>query len=594
MAPLDQLSVPADAAGDRSSLRRSIGLIGLMWASVGSIIGSGWLYGAQKAVVAAGPAAVVSWGVGAGAVVLLALVHAELGGMFPVAGGTARYPHYAFGGLAGMSFGWFSWLQAATVAPIEVEAMIGYAGYWSWARGFQHPDGTLTLSGFVVAAALMAVFVAVNFLGVRVLAHTNSAATWWKVFIPLLAMGVISALHFHGGNFTSQGFAPEGAKGVLTAISTTGIIFALLGFEQAIQLAGESKNPKRDIPRAVLGSVAIGASIYVLLQVAYIGAMPHSAFADGWAHLFYRGIEGPWAGLATVVGVGWLAIVLRVDAIVSPAGSGLIYTASASRISYGLSRNGYAPRLLERVDGRGVPWFGLVVSFGVGVVCFLPFPSWQQLVTFITSASVLMYAGAPLAYGALRRRMPQLPRPYRLPLGQVVSPVSFVVASLIIYWSGWDTLWRLGGAIVLGYVLLGAYAWYAVRRGLPGAPRLEWRSAQWLPVYLVGLGTASYLGGFGVGARGVLPLWWDVAAIGVFSLGIYYWAVAVALPAEVIAANIAGPEGVSAAGAARAAVARAELTSPQEPPAVGSSAAEEPSAPPEGPEDGDPVAEVER
>src|SRR5919198_2198514 len=136
MVSVEQASL--EEARGPSGLRRDVGLIGLMWASVGSIIGSGWLYGAQKAVVVAGPAALISWIIGAIAIVLLALVHAELGGLFPVAGGTARYPHYAFGGLAGMSFGWFSWLQAATVAPIEVYAMIGYAGHWSWAQGFEH------------------------------------------------------------------------------------------------------------------------------------------------------------------------------------------------------------------------------------------------------------------------------------------------------------------------------------------------------------------------------------------------------------------------------------------------------------------------
>ena len=115
MVKLDH-AVPK-ATTDSDGLRRDVGLIGLMWASVGSIIGSGWLYGAEKAVVVAGPAAIISWVIGTIAIVLLALVHAELGGRFPVAGGTARYPHYAFGGLAGMSFGWFSWLQAATETP---------------------------------------------------------------------------------------------------------------------------------------------------------------------------------------------------------------------------------------------------------------------------------------------------------------------------------------------------------------------------------------------------------------------------------------------------------------------------------------------
>lgn len=534
MVSVDKL-VP-EATRDPSGLRRDVGLIGLMWASVGSIIGSGWLYGAEKAVVVAGPAAIISWLIGTVAIVLLALVHAELGGMFPVAGGTARYPHYAFGGLAGMSFGWFSWLQAATVAPVEVEAMIGYAGHWSWATGFQHTDGTLTGSGILVAVLLMAVFVVVNFLGVRVLAHTNSAATWWKIAVPLAAIFIIAVGNFHPGNFTSHSFAPFGAKGVLSAISSSGIIFALLGFEQAIQLAGESRDPKRDLPRATLGSVAIGATIYVLLQVVFIGALPGSSFAHGWEHLKYHGISGPWAGLATVVGLGWLSVVLYVDAVISPGGTGLIYTTATSRVSYGLSKNGYAPKIFAETDRRGVPWFGLIISFVTGVVCFLPFPSWQELVTFITSASVLMYAGAPLAYGVFADRLPQLERPYRLPFGKVLSPLSFVVANLIIYWSGWDTLWRLGVAIVLGYLLLGGYAWYATAKGRPDAPRLDWKAAQWLPVYLLGLGVISWQGTFG--GQGHIALWWDIAVVAVFSLGIYYWAKATASRPEDIERSI--------------------------------------------------------
>jgi amino acid transporter len=527
-----------DTGRDSSSLRRDVGLIGLMWASVGSIIGSGWLLGAERAVTTAGPAAIISWVIGAVAIVLLALVHAELGGMFPVAGGTARYPHYAFGGLAGMSFGWFSWLQAATVAPIEVEAMIGYAGHWKFAQHFMHAsDGTLTGTGILVAIVLMAIFVAVNFLGVRVLAHTNSAATWWKIAVPLLAIFVMAATHFHGGNFTSHGFAPFGAKGVLSAISSSGIIFALLGFEQAIQLAGESKNPKRDLPRATLGSVAIGAVIYVLLQIVYIGGLPGSSFVHGWAKLTYAGISGPWAGLATVVGLGWLAVILYADAVISPGGTGLIYVTSTSRVSYGLTKNGYAPRIFEKTDARGVPWFGLIISFVTGIVCFLPFPSWQQLVSFITSASVLMYAGAPLAYGVFSRRLPEMERPYRLPGGKVIAPISFAIASLIIYWSGWDTLWRLGIAIVLGYVLLGSYAWYATAKNLPNAPKLDWKAAQWLPVYLIGMGLISWQGQFG-GQAHLALFTVDIPVVVIFSLIIYYWAQATAAPAEEIQRNI--------------------------------------------------------
>jgi amino acid transporter len=139
-------------------LLREIGLIGLLWASVGSIIGSGWLFTAQDALSTAGPAAIISWVIGGVAILILALVHAELGGMYPVSGGTARFPHYAFGGVAGASFGWFSWLQAATVAPIEVLAMITYAQHYSWASGWLKVSSNqkvLTGSGLVVAVLLM-------------------------------------------------------------------------------------------------------------------------------------------------------------------------------------------------------------------------------------------------------------------------------------------------------------------------------------------------------------------------------------------------------------------------------------------------------
>jgi amino acid transporter len=241
-----------------------------------------------------------------------------------------------------------------------------------------------------------------------------------------------------------------------------------------------------------------------------------------------------------VLGLGWLAGFLYVDAVVSPAGTALIYTTSTSRVSYGLAGNGYFPQALARTNRRGVPWIGLLVSLVVGVVCFLPFPSWQQLVSFITSASVLMYAGAPLAYGALRRRLPHHHRPYRLPAGGLVSPLSFVVATLIVYWSGWGTLWRLGLAVLLGYALMGCYAGYARAKGLPHAPTMQLRSAQWLPVYLLGVGVVSWQGGFG--GTGRIPLGWDIVLVAALALVVYYWAIAVALGTADIQAAIRDAE----------------------------------------------------
>jgi amino acid transporter len=115
--------------------RRDVGLTSLLFVSVGSIIGSGWLFGALYASQQAGPAALISWGLGAVFMLVLALIHAELGGAYPVSGGTARFPHYSHGSTVGYAVGWLWWLGAATVAPIEVEAALQYfTHYISWLR----------------------------------------------------------------------------------------------------------------------------------------------------------------------------------------------------------------------------------------------------------------------------------------------------------------------------------------------------------------------------------------------------------------------------------------------------------------------------
>jgi amino acid transporter len=422
------------------------------------------------------------------------------------------------------------------VAPIEVYATIKYASvHLTW---LEKSNGTLTWQGLLVAIGLMALFTVINFLGVRWLAHTNSAATWWKLAVPVFVIIVLAATHFHGSNFGAGGFAPSGSEGVLSAVSTSGIMFALLGFEQADQLAGEARNPQKDIPRAVIGSILIGAAVYILLQVVFIAALPSSSFARGWANLSFTGDAGPFAGLATLVGLGWLGTILYIDAIISPSGTGLIYATASSRVSYGLSRNGYVPQIFEKTNRQRVPWFGLLVAFVIGCIAFLPFPSWKSLVGFVTSASVLMYAGAPLAFGALRRQDRDRYRPFRLGAGQVISPIAFMVSGLIIYWSGWDTLQKLGWAILIGYGLIGLNFLFKLN---PHLPKLDWRAAQWLPVYLVGMGLVSWKGRYCAngpasstvcGATNTVPQWWDLAIVAGFSLLVYYWALAVRLPDE--------------------------------------------------------------
>ena len=523
---------PADVG-----LKREMGLIGAIWASETSIIGSGWLFGALFAAQAAGTAALLGWLIAGVAVIILALVHAELGGMYPVSGGTARFPHFAFGSVAGISFGFFSWLQAVTVAPIECFAVMQYGSYY-W-HGLYHVNpvtkvGNVTGLGFVVTIILMAIFTAINFLGMRLFSRVNSGITWWKVAIPVLTI-IVLLFKLHPSNFgAGGGFMPYGVKALFGAIPSAGIVFAYLGFEQADQLAGEIKNPQRNLPRAIIIAVLIGVVIYTMLQVVFIGALPASQLTKGFAGISDPNIlTGPFAGLAGLIGLGWLAVILRLDAFVSPFGTGLIYVTSTSRVGYGLARNRYYPQIFQKTDARGVPWISLILAFIFGLVFLLPFPSWHSLVSLVTGASVLMYAGAPLSMGAFRRQVPEASRPYRVPAAAVMGPVAFIIANMLIYWSGLETVWKLGICLVIGYVLIGVCMAFDPKR-----PPLDWKSAQWLPVYLIGLGIISWQGQYSGGAvkspinTGHIPFWWDMVVVAAFSLIIYYWAQATRLSRE--------------------------------------------------------------
>jgi amino acid transporter len=543
-----------EAQLDSEGMDRGIGFLGLLWASEGSIIGSGWLFGALTAASVAGPSAIIGWCIGSVIIILLALVHAELGGLFPVSGGTSRFPHYAFGSLAGATFGWFAYIQAATVAPIEVLAAIQYASSWKFAHSWY--NGTnLHGPGIPVAIALMFIFTAVNLIGVRWLARVNNALTWWKVIIPVGTIIVLLASSFHGSNFTAAGgffVHPDPFKAIVLALPA-GIVFSLLGFEQAVQLGGEARNPSKDLPRAVILSILIGGAIYILLQVAFIGALEPKLLAQAgtWTKLATPGNSvalqalnaAPFYVVAKLAGLGLLAFLLRLDAIISPSGTGLIYLTSGSRISFGLSKNGYIPDAFEKTSIRHrVPVLSIIVTALIGILFLLPFPSWAKLVGVVTSASVLMYAGAPLALGALRHQKPDLPRPYRLPHGNVLAPLAFVLATFIVYWAGWGTYSTLLIVMLIGFALIAVSYIFGLNSN---RPHIDWAAAIWVFPYLIGLGVISFFGQFGasgstessgildgvgifknvlVGGKGEIPLYVDLGVLAVFSLVIYYTA----------------------------------------------------------------------
>lgn len=541
-------------AADDTHLKRDIGIVGLLFTAVGSIIGSGWLFGALNAAEIAGPGSILAWAIGGVMIIFIGLCYAELGTMFPVSGGVVRFPHFAFGSFASYTLGWITWLAAASTTAIEVLAALQYANnYLPWLQKLEDGVPVLTGPGFAVAIALLALFSLINVVGIRWFARLNNALVWWKLFIIILVVVAFLLTAYNGLNFsnaTAGGFLPFGWPGVFSSIATAGIVFSYLGFRQGVELAGETRNPQRNVPIAIIGSVIITGIIYVALQVAFIGALPEGALANGWANIgtsFTGGLDhiaatfGPLAALATVMGLSWLAVLLYIDAFISPADTGLIYTTVTARLSYAMGRNGNAPKSLAKVNDRGVPWVSVIVTFFAGCIFLLPFPGWQKLVGFVTSATVLSFGSGPLALVAMRRQLPRQARPFRLPGVHVLAYLGFLSSNLIVYWSGWDIVWKLMIAVLIGYVVLGVHEGRFHRF----TPKLEWRSGAWVIVWLAGLTLISWLGIYPeehpAGNISVLGFGWSIIVLAVFSALVMWMATALRLPAETTKQHLSEP-----------------------------------------------------
>jgi len=524
-------------------LRRSVGFYGLMFVSLGSIIGSGWLLGALNAAETAGPASIISWVIAAAMLTTLALVYAELGAAYPVAGGTGRFPYFSHGPLAGFTAGWASWLQAVAIAPIEILAAITYVNSVTavnqsfpmlHATGVK--AGLLNGRGLVVATLLMVLFTAVNLAGAKFMSESNVIVVLWKTAVPLLAIVVVASLSFKPGNFTAGGgFMPFGMHGVFAALPA-GVVFALQGFEQAVQLAGEARNPKKDLSRAIIVAMTIGALLYTLLQVVFIGGVSPKDIAKDWSSPLGTNPSdyGAWYTLALAVGATWLAVVLIIDAVISPAGTGVVYLGTSARLTYALGEESELPGVLSKTSKSGVPYVSILLAAVVGELCFGPFPSWNRLVGVVTGATAVMYAFAPVSLAALQLRDADRVRAYRMPMPKVLLPTAFCSANLILYWGGFEFTWKIALALVVGLIIFGIGTQVAQTDVMAML-----RPAAWIGPWILGSVIIGALGRYGTGSHSWLPEWVDLAVVIGFSLVIFYWAVSLTMPHDKVVTAIA-------------------------------------------------------
>ncbi|MEM8628557.1 MAG: APC family permease [Chlamydiota bacterium] len=518
------------------ALQRTIGPWGILFASVGAVIGSGWLFGPFYAAKIAGPAAIFSWIFGGILMLFIAFTFVELSTMLPIAGGIARFSHFSHGTLVSFTMSWCGWLASMVTAPIETMALLQYASnYLPWLVHEVNETHVLSLAGMFFAAIVLFVTCLINYFGIKWVSKTNIAIVAFKIAVPTLTVLFLLYTKFTPSNFVEQGFSPYGWKGVLSAMPSAGVIFSFIGYNAATQLAGEAKNPEKMIPIAILGSFLITIILYVALQIAFIGAVD---LDSSWNTLSFVADNGPFVGLATLLGLYGLVLLLYLDAIISPFGTALVYTSATARINYAMSLNGYMPTPLQNLTKRGVPWNAILVNYLIGLFLFLPFPGWQSMVKFLVSSFVISYAVGPIALIALREKLPNQKRVFSIPFAHPFCLLSFYICNLLSFWTGWNVISRLLISIFLGYVFLFFY------RRRKKDIMLHVENAWWIFPYLIGTGVLSFLGSFG-GGLGLLPFGWDFLVIGIFSVAIFYLAKSLSLQDHHVQEMLADIVGIS-------------------------------------------------
>jgi amino acid transporter len=511
---------------NESAIRREVGAIALMFTGLGSIIGSGWLFGAWRAAQLAGPGAVYAWLIGAVIIMFVAFTYAELGAMFPESGGAVRYGFYSHGSLVGFVAGWAAWIAIVSVIPVEAEASVQYMSSWPWAWThalYVHAangKGELTASGLSISAVLVVIYFLVNFWSVKVFANTNSAITFFKLIVPAGTAVALMCTRFHWENFQvgiHGGQHVGNLAAILTAVATSGIVFSYNGFQSPVNLAGEARHPGRSVPFAIFGSIALSTVVYLLLQVAFLGSVSPEHLHEGWAGLEY---SSPFAQLALALNLNWLAILLYADAFVSPSGTGSTYTATTARMIYAMERSGTVPEVFGRVHPKyGIPrpamWFNLAVSF----IFLFEFRGWDKLAAVISVATIITYLVVPISVVVLRRTAPNLHRPLRVPGLTVLAPMAFVLATLMLFWARWP---HTGQIMLLLILPLPVYLYYQAKAGWRDFGR-QLRGAWWLFAYLVAITVLSWAGSKEFEGHDFIGYGWDQLCVALTALAFYFW-----------------------------------------------------------------------
>jgi len=433
-------------------LKKVLGPLDLVLLGIGAIVGTGIFVLTGTGALTAGPALMLSFAVAALACCLAALCYAEFASTIPVSGSVYTYCYATMGEIVAWMIGWDMLLEYGLATSA---VSVGWSGYFQSLLagfGFTLPTALTAAPGAkpgvdtvmnLPAMLIMLTITALVAYGVRESARFNNVMVAIKIGVVLLFIAV-GVWHVEPANW--QPFAPFGASGVFSAAAL--VFFAFIGFDAVTSAAEEVKNPGRDLPIGIIGSLAVCAVLYVAMAAIMTGIVPFQQFA---------GVDHPVSLALQLAGQNWVAGFVDLGAIVGMTTVILVMAYGQTRIIFAMSRDGLLPKRLSVVHPKyATPYFATwVVGFVFSTIAaFVPLNVLAELINIGTLAAFTLISVSVLV---LRRTHPHLPRAFRCPFVPVLPLLSvafclFLMAHLqTTTWIAFSVWMGLGLAIYFLY-----------------------------------------------------------------------------------------------------------------------------------------------
>jgi APA family basic amino acid/polyamine antiporter len=388
-------------------LKRGLGRWDFTAIVINTIIGAGIFGLPAKVFAQIGSYSLIAFAVCALIIGLIVLCYAEVSSRFSATGGPYLYAKEAFGPLVGFEVGWLYWVVRIATFAANCNLLVTYLGFF-------YPPASTGATRIVLIFAIVAVLAGVNLLGIRESAKMTNFVTAGKL-IPLFVFGIAGLFFIHPANFTFD--AVPGYSSFSSSMLL--LIYAFVGFEAAVVLAGETRDPEKTVPVGSIVGLAIVAVIYILIQTVCIGTLPELASS-----------ERPLADAALNFLGSYGAAFITVGAAVSIYGNLNVGLLSSTRMLFAMAEQRALPPIFANTNARfKTPTVAVLVTSAVTLVLTIQ-SSFLTALTIATITRLLVYATTCLALPVFRRRSGVAAAPFTVPFGTVIAGLSI----LLIVW----------------------------------------------------------------------------------------------------------------------------------------------------------------